>query len=122
MRLFNTKTDLETLMIVPCSKSSAEQRAGRAGRVRPGKCFRLYSEAEFEKLLNTTVPEIQRGDLSNVILKLKALGVQNILKFNYISVRFYYLFIIFFLYNIYLYIYILLILIIILYRSRQLDQ
>lgn len=61
MRLFNVKSDLETLMVVPCSQSSADQRAGRAGRVRPGKCFRLYPESEYEKLLPKTIPEIQRG-------------------------------------------------------------
>lgn len=86
MRLFNTKTDLESLMIIPCSKSSADQRSGRAGRVRPGKCFRLYPEIEYEKFSTTTIPEIQRGDLANVLLRLKALGIQNILKFNYLSV------------------------------------
>lgn len=40
-RVFNEEIDMETLMTVPCSRSSADQRAGRAGRVRPGKCFRF---------------------------------------------------------------------------------
>uniref|UniRef100_A0A915E1G8 RNA helicase n=1 Tax=Ditylenchus dipsaci TaxID=166011 RepID=A0A915E1G8_9BILA len=85
MRVHNSKSDLETLMVLPISKSSADQRAGRAGRIRPGKCFRLYTESEYNKLTNTTIPEIQRGDLASVVLKLKSLGIQNILKFNYLS-------------------------------------
>uniref|UniRef100_A0A914LDT8 RNA helicase n=1 Tax=Meloidogyne incognita TaxID=6306 RepID=A0A914LDT8_MELIC len=81
----DSKIGMESLVVIPCSKSSAEQRAGRAGRLRPGKCFRLYPESEFKKLSNSTIPEIQRGDLSSVILRLKALGVQNVLRFNYLS-------------------------------------
>lgn len=89
MRAFNSKSDLETLMVIPISKSSADQRTGRAGRIRPGKCFRLYPESEYLKLFNATVPEIQRCELASVILRLKALGVQNVLKFDYLSVRFF---------------------------------
>uniref|UniRef100_A0A915MIS4 RNA helicase n=1 Tax=Meloidogyne javanica TaxID=6303 RepID=A0A915MIS4_MELJA len=85
IRVFDSKIGMESLVVIPCSKSSAEQRAGRAGRLRPGKCFRLYPESEFKKLSNSTIPEIQRGDLSSVILRLKALGVQNVLRFNYLS-------------------------------------
>ncbi|KAL3110003.1 hypothetical protein niasHT_017376 [Heterodera trifolii] len=80
MRVFSPKLGMETLMIVPCSKSSAEQRAGRAGRVRPGKCYRLYAESEFRRLRSATPPEIQRCDLSSVVLRMKALGVQNVLR------------------------------------------
>ncbi|KAL3087235.1 hypothetical protein niasHT_016655 [Heterodera trifolii] len=85
MRVFSPKLGMETLMIVPCSKSSAEQRAGRAGRVRPGKCYRLYAESEFRRLRSATPPEIQRCDLSSVVLRMKALGVQNVLRFHYLS-------------------------------------
>uniref|UniRef100_A0A1I8BCP8 RNA helicase n=1 Tax=Meloidogyne hapla TaxID=6305 RepID=A0A1I8BCP8_MELHA len=83
--VYDSKIGMESLVVVPCSKSSAEQRAGRAGRLRPGQCFRLYPESEFKKLSNSTIPEIQRGDLSSVILRLKALGVQTVLRFNYLS-------------------------------------
>lgn len=86
LRAINPKNGIETLMTVPVSKSSAEQRAGRAGRVRPGKCFRLYPESEFEKLMPATVPEIQRTNLASVVLQLKALGVNNVVKFDYVSV------------------------------------
>lgn len=86
LRAINPKNGIETLMTVAVSKSSAEQRAGRAGRVKPGKCFRLYPESELEKLMPATVPEIQRTNLAPVILQLKALGVSNVAKFDYVSV------------------------------------
>ena len=59
--------------------------SGRAGREGPGKCFRLYPEKEFEKLEDSTMPEIMRCNLSNVILQLKALGVDDILGFDFIE-------------------------------------
>lgn len=59
--------------------------SGRAGREGPGKCFRLYPESEFEKLEDSTKPEIKRCNLSNVILQLKALGVDDILGFDFIE-------------------------------------
>ena len=59
--------------------------SGRAGREGPGKCFRLYPENEFEKLEDSTMPEIKRCNLSNVILQLKALGVDDILGFDFIE-------------------------------------
>ena len=86
LRALNTTTALESLMTVSVSQASAEQRAGRAGRIRAGKCYRLYPEPEFDKLRQDTVPEMQRSHLAPVILQLKALGIQNVLKFNYLSV------------------------------------
>jgi hypothetical protein len=57
---------------VQCSKASANQRAGRAGRVGPGKCFRLYTAwAYYNELEENTIPEIQRSNLGNVVLLLK---------------------------------------------------
>ncbi|CAB3401390.1 unnamed protein product [Caenorhabditis bovis] len=85
LRALNAKNGIESLMRVAISQASAEQRAGRAGRIRPGKAFRLYPEAEFKKLIEGTVPEIQRCHLAPVILQLKALGIQNIHKFHYLS-------------------------------------
>lgn len=56
-------------------KASANQRAGRAGRVAAGKCFRLYTAWAFKhEMEETTVPEIQRTNLGNVVLLLKSLG------------------------------------------------
>lgn len=74
-------------MVAPTSQSSAKQRSGRAGRVRSGKSYRLYSEVEFQKLSPSTVPEMQRSNMSPVILQLKALGVDNVLRFHFLSVR-----------------------------------
>ncbi|KAK3013499.1 hypothetical protein RJ639_010092 [Escallonia herrerae] len=58
---------------------------GRAGREGPGKCFRLYPESEFARLQDSTVPEIKRCNLSNVILQLKALGVEDIIGFDFME-------------------------------------
>lgn len=56
-------------------QASANQRAGRAGRVAAGKCFRLYTAWAFKhEMEETTVPEIQRTNLGNVVLLLKSLG------------------------------------------------
>ncbi|KAL4274485.1 hypothetical protein HN51_057280 [Arachis hypogaea] len=84
-RSYDPGKDMESLIIVPTSKSQALQRSGRAGREGPGKCFRLYPESEFEKLEDSTKPEIKRCNLSNVILQLKALGVDDILGFDFIE-------------------------------------
>ena len=76
----------ESLRVVPVSQSSAIQRAGRAGRVRSGKAFRLYTEEAFHALEKATPPEMQRVDLSSAVLQLKALGIDNIARFDFISV------------------------------------
>ncbi|QHO23500.1 putative ATP-dependent RNA helicase DHX33 isoform [Arachis hypogaea] len=76
-RSYNSGKDMESLIIVPTSKSQALQKSGRAGCEGPGKCFCLYLKSEFEKLEDSTKPEIKRCNLSNVILQLKALGVDD---------------------------------------------
>jgi ATP-dependent RNA helicase DDX35 len=85
LRAFNPMTGIETLTPTPVSKASATQRAGRAGRTKPGKCYRLYTEARFQSLEEATVPEIQRSNLAPVILQLKALGIDNIVRFDFIT-------------------------------------
>ncbi|KRY10739.1 putative ATP-dependent RNA helicase DHX35 -like protein, partial [Trichinella patagoniensis] len=85
MRALHPDTGIESLMIVPISQASAQQRSGRAGRIRPGKAFRLYPESEFDKLRAFTVPEIQRIHLAPALLQLKALGINNVLRFHYLS-------------------------------------
>uniref|UniRef100_A0A3B4YXC3 RNA helicase n=1 Tax=Seriola lalandi dorsalis TaxID=1841481 RepID=A0A3B4YXC3_SERLL len=82
LRAYNPSTAIESLVVTPISKASASQRAGRAGRNRPGKCFRLYTEEDFEKLPASTVPEMQRTNLAPVILQLKALGIDNVLRIS----------------------------------------
>ena len=76
-RAFNARTGVDSLVVTPVSKASARQRAGRAGRVEPGKCFRLYTERAFSDLQDTQPPEIRRCHLASVVLQLKKLGVMN---------------------------------------------
>ncbi|KAL2116601.1 hypothetical protein VTJ04DRAFT_8769 [Mycothermus thermophilus] len=85
VRAYNPKTGIESLTAVPVSKASAAQRAGRAGRTRPGKCFRLYTEESYLSLPDAAVPEVQRTNLAPFVLQLKALGIDNVLRFDFLS-------------------------------------
>lgn len=83
---FNSRTGMESLMVVPISKASANQRAGRAGRVAPGKCFRLYTAWAYKhELEDNTIPEIQRINLGNAVLTLKALGINDLINFDFLD-------------------------------------
>ena len=75
-KMYRPRTRIESLRVTPISKASAEQRAGRAGRTGPGKCFRLYTEQYFEKLEEQNCPEILRCNLSGIVLVMKKLGIQ----------------------------------------------
>ena len=66
---------LEVLRIVPASQATVIQRAGRAGREAPGQCFRLYREADFQKLADHTAPEIVRCELASALLQISAMGL-----------------------------------------------
>jgi pre-mRNA-splicing factor ATP-dependent RNA helicase DHX15/PRP43 len=82
-KIYNPRSRVESLLVSPISKASAQQRAGRAGRTRPGKCFRLYTEKAFKKeLIEQTYPEILRSNLSNTVLELKKLGVEDLVHFD----------------------------------------
>ncbi|KAG9240798.1 P-loop containing nucleoside triphosphate hydrolase protein [Calycina marina] len=82
-KVYNPRIRVESLLVSPISKASAQQRAGRAGRTRPGKCFRLYTEAAFKKeLIEQTYPEILRSNLANTVLELKKLGVDDLVHFD----------------------------------------
>jgi len=85
LRAFNPKTGIETLTATPISKASATQREGRAGRTKPGKCYHLYTQSAYKSLPEATVPEIQRSNLASVILQLKALGIDNVLRFDFLT-------------------------------------
>ena len=77
---------MSALLVTPISKASATQRAGRAGRTKPGKCYRLYTENSFnQQLVEQTVPEIQRSDLGSVILLMLATGIEDIVHFPFID-------------------------------------
>jgi len=85
VRNYNAILGVENLNVVPISKATAKQRAGRAGRLRPGKCYRLYTQQDYLAFSDAPIPEIERTNLTPVILQLKALGVDNILNFHYMS-------------------------------------
>ncbi|XP_059437657.1 probable pre-mRNA-splicing factor ATP-dependent RNA helicase DEAH9 isoform X2 [Corylus avellana] len=83
-RFYNPISDIENLVVAPISKASARQRAGRAGRVRPGKCYRLYTEEYFVNEMSAEgIPEMQRSNLVSCVIQLKALGIDNILGFDW---------------------------------------
>ncbi|KAF9348435.1 hypothetical protein BGX34_002491, partial [Mortierella sp. NVP85] len=86
IRAYNPKTGMETLTTTTISRASADQRAGRAGRIRNGKAYRLYTESAFlNDMPLTSVPEIQRSNLSAMVLQLKALGIENVLRFDFMT-------------------------------------
>lgn len=83
---YNPKLEHSSLVVTPISKASADQRAGRAGRVKPGNCFRLYTQWSFENQMEEiSTPEIQRSDLSSMILTLKSIGISNLVEFDFMD-------------------------------------
>lgn len=84
-RAYNPHIAVEMLCVQPVSKAQARQRCGRAGREGPGVCYRLYTEQSFEELAEHTVPELQRCNLTGVVLELLALGLNNILSFDFMD-------------------------------------
>ncbi|KAI9017014.1 P-loop containing nucleoside triphosphate hydrolase protein [Gaertneriomyces semiglobifer] len=85
-KVYNPRIRVESLLVSPISKASAQQRSGRAGRTRPGKCFRLYTEKAFLKdLQEQTYPEILRCNLGTVVLQLKKLGIDDLVHFDFMD-------------------------------------
>ncbi|KAI3426778.1 RNA helicase [Psidium guajava] len=87
-RGYNPSTGMYSLDVVPVSKVQADQRAGRAGRTRPGKCYRLYPSIVYQdELPDVTVPEIQRSSLAGSVLYLKSLDLSDIdiLRFDFLD-------------------------------------
>lgn len=83
---YNPKTGMSSLVVEPISRASANQRAGRAGRVGAGKAFRLYTKWAYKnELPEDTIPEIQRTNLGMVVLMLKSLGINDILNFEFLD-------------------------------------
>lgn len=86
LKVYNPKIGMDALQIFPISQAAANQRAGRAGRTGPGTCFRLYTESAFRyEFFPNNVPEIQRTNLSNVVLLLKSLGIKDLLTFDFLD-------------------------------------
>lgn len=82
---YDPDSGLSRLHITPISRAQARQRAGRAGRVRAGACYRLFPEKAFRSLAARAAPEIQRTRLTSLVLQLKALGVDNLMGFHFLS-------------------------------------
>lgn len=85
-KVYNPRIRVESLLVTAISKASAQQRAGRAGRTRPGKAFRLYTEKAFSnEMQDNTYPEILRSNLGTVVLQLKKLGVDDLVHFDFMD-------------------------------------
>ncbi|KAM9911400.1 hypothetical protein OXX69_003560 [Metschnikowia pulcherrima] len=83
---YDPKLGMDSLIVSPISRAQANQRSGRAGRTGPGKCFRLYTEKAFElEMLPNSIPEIQRRNLASTILMLKAMGINDLLNFQFMD-------------------------------------
>lgn len=84
--VYNPRTGMESLVVTPCSRASANQRAGRAGRTGPGKAFRLFTKhAYYSELEPNTTPEIQRVNLNSTVLLLKSLGINDLINFDFMD-------------------------------------
>nr|CDS28337.1 pre mRNA splicing factor ATP dependent [Hymenolepis microstoma] len=85
-KVYNPRIRVESLLVTAISKASAQQRAGRAGRTRPGKCFRLYTERAYQQeMQDNTYPEILRSNLGTVVLQLKKLGIDDLVHFDFMD-------------------------------------
>jgi ATP-dependent helicase HrpB len=82
---YDSNRGINTLLIEKISQANADQRAGRAGRTAPGTCVRLWSRAEHDERAPHEMPEIRRLDLSEVVLTLKAAGVEDLRKFRWLE-------------------------------------
>jgi len=85
-KAYHAARRVDSLLQLPISRAAALQRAGRAGRVSAGKCFRLYTERTFEDdLEEATAPEVLRRSLSATVLSLLSLGVKDVLSFEFLT-------------------------------------
>ena len=84
-KIYTPENNLEILKVHKISKSQAWQRTGRAGREQPGVCYRLYTEPQYEALPLSTIPEILRSNLASVVLQLLAIGIKDVLNFDFMD-------------------------------------
>jgi ATP-dependent helicase HrpA len=85
VNFYSPKTFTESLVEVPVSRASCNQRRGRAGRTAPGVCFRLYTKKDLDGRPLYTMEEILRTDLSEVVLRMAELGIRDFESFNFLS-------------------------------------
>ncbi|KAH9822324.1 adenosinetriphosphatase [Melampsora americana] len=85
-KAWDPRLGMDSLVVTPISQAQARQRSGRAGRTGPGKCYRLYTEAAYRnEMLPTSIPDIQRQNLAHTILMLKAMGINDLLNFDFMD-------------------------------------
>ncbi|KAF9316103.1 DEAH-box ATP-dependent RNA helicase prp22 [Podila horticola] len=83
---YDAKLGMDSLIVTPISQAQARQRSGRAGRTGPGKCYRLYTEAAYRnEMMPNPVPEIQRTNLAMIVLTLKAMGINDLINFDFMD-------------------------------------
>ncbi|XP_042507460.1 ATP-dependent RNA helicase DEAH11, chloroplastic-like isoform X2 [Macadamia integrifolia] len=82
---FEPCTGMNVLKVCRASQSSADQRAGRAGRTSPGKCYRMYSKNDFQSMPSHQEPEIRRVHLGVAVLRIFALGIKNVQEFDFVD-------------------------------------
>ncbi|PWN39059.1 P-loop containing nucleoside triphosphate hydrolase protein [Ceraceosorus guamensis] len=83
---YDARLGMDSLVVTPISQAQARQRAGRAGRTGPGKCYRLYTEAAYRnEMLPNPIPDIQRQNLASTILMLKAMGINDLINFDFMD-------------------------------------
>ncbi|MHB1259418.1 ATP-dependent RNA helicase HrpA, partial [Thiobacillus sp.] len=85
VKRYSARNKVEQLLIEKVSQASANQRAGRCGRVADGVCIRLYDEADFGNRTRFTDPELLRSSLAGVILRMKSLGLGDVVGFPFID-------------------------------------
>ncbi|SPO29511.1 probable ATP dependent RNA helicase [Ustilago trichophora] len=83
---YDPRLGMDSLVVTPISQAQARQRSGRAGRTGPGKCYRLYTEAAYRnEMLPNSIPDIQRQNLASTILALKAMGINDLVNFDFMD-------------------------------------
>ena len=82
---YDPQKNMNSLEIRPISKSSANQRKGRAGRTAPGDCYRLYSQSDYDTMRDDSVPEILRITLAFAVIKLYEFGIKDIHSFEFVE-------------------------------------
>ncbi|PWN99927.1 P-loop containing nucleoside triphosphate hydrolase protein [Tilletiopsis washingtonensis] len=83
---YDARLGMDSLVVTPISQAQARQRSGRAGRTGPGKCYRLYTEAAYRnEMLPNPIPDIQRQNLASTILMLKAMGINDLINFDFMD-------------------------------------
>eukprot|EP00835_Amoeboradix_gromovi_P001483 NODE_68_length_23780_cov_0.251003.p2 type:complete len:874 gc:universal NODE_68_length_23780_cov_0.251003:8442-5821(-) len=83
---YDPRLGMDSLVVVPISQAQANQRSGRAGRTKPGKCYRLYTQLAYaNEMLPNTIPEIQRTNMANTVLTLLAMGIYDLSTFDFMD-------------------------------------